>query len=114
MIWVIEFRSGSYLQQNGLDSGTLTGAKRFDSRREANQHINLHEWLAINGGMAKEERMSGSEVIPGDAVMTFQLFSGEETPPEELAVAIHKLRDAPMPNLEERVTFEVPQRHHRK
>jgi hypothetical protein len=58
MIWVIEFRSGSYLQQNGLDSGTLTGAKRFDSEWKANQHIDLHEWLAINGGLAKLVRAS--------------------------------------------------------
>ncbi len=95
MIWVIEFRSGSYLQQNGMDSGTLTGAKRFDSEREANSHINLHEWLAINGAMAKLMRASRHtdlELVARIVLRTLPPGS-LSAPPSAVALLEKKLSD---------------------
>jgi hypothetical protein len=51
--------------------------------------------------------IKGSESIAEDAV-SLLIFSGQDITREELAVSVEKLRDAPIPNLEPRVTFEPP------
>src|SRR4029453_14885502 len=58
MIWVIVFRSGTYLQPN-RSGGPLLTAQQFESREAADDFINAHEWVALNGGMARHARVSG-------------------------------------------------------
>ncbi len=61
MSWVIEFRNGTYMQLSGDDGGALATAMRFGSKEEVDGFMREREWVAINGGMAKEEgRLSGS------------------------------------------------------
>lgn len=57
MIWVIEFRSGTYLQPN-RSGGPLRTAQQFESQEAADGFIDAHEWVALNGGMAKLVRVS--------------------------------------------------------
>lgn len=57
MIWAIEFRSGTYLQPN-RSGGPLRTAQQFESQEAANGFIDAHEWVALNGGMAKLIRVS--------------------------------------------------------
>lgn len=58
MIWVIEFRSGSYLQLHTQDGGPKETAMQFASEAETDEFVSKHEWVAINGGMPKRLRIS--------------------------------------------------------
>lgn len=59
MIWVIEFRNGSYLQSiHAGHSGPAATAKRFESETEANDLLTKHEWIAFYGGTPKLIRAS--------------------------------------------------------
>ena len=54
MSYVIEFRSGNYLQPMA-SSGPLETAVRFKSAEEAEQLMSGREWIALNGGMVIPE-----------------------------------------------------------
>lgn len=54
------------------------------------------------------DTVKGSEGIPGDAVATLPVFPEKEIPLEDVIGLAHKMRDSPIPNLEERVTFDPP------
>ncbi len=54
------------------------------------------------------DTIKGSEGMPVEAVATLQVFPEKGIPLGDVALAIEKLRDGPIPSLEERVTFEAP------
>lgn len=59
MIWVIEFRSGGYLQSpEAMQSGPLKTAQQFPSEDAALALMGTHEWICLHGGMPVLVRVS--------------------------------------------------------
>ena len=51
--WLIEFRSGTFLQALAADrGGPRETAQRFATQEEAERWMDLHQWVPFAGGMA--------------------------------------------------------------
>ena len=53
--WGVEFRNGGWLQTfEADDSGPFDTAMKFDSKEETEAFMDEHNWVYMNGGMAKQ------------------------------------------------------------
>ena len=53
--YVIEFRNGSFFRDLAAEHGcSITEARRFKMKEQAECYMRRHEWILFNGGMVVE------------------------------------------------------------